>query len=314
MDANSEWNIENLTPSAWAVAVARSRQSRTKSDSTRDIFAEEFLTHASRLVPADYLYSFGLSAENSITDIGNISSMQIRSYFFDNYINEANSDNIRQTVLLGAGFDTRAFNLDWPKESILYELDLPDMINFKEQVISQMRVAPKCVRRALPTDLRKNWEDALVSSGFSANVPTAWIAEGLFHGLHNDDQWRLAHQITELSAPGSRLAFQYFANFTELMERTLRNNHEDIARKINNNKYLKSAIKTCDLSAQGLIRELRSKVSDVDTMVEIMQEMGWKTQTETAAKLSKRYGIDCSGTPTETDRRVQTQFVTATLE
>ncbi|BCI91062.1 hypothetical protein NIIDMKKI_62680 [Mycobacterium kansasii] len=46
-------------------------------------------------------------------------------------------------------------------------------------------------------------------SGFDTAQPTAWSAEGLLMYLPPDAQDRLFDNITELSAPGSRLATEY---------------------------------------------------------------------------------------------------------
>ncbi|WP_172654914.1 class I SAM-dependent methyltransferase, partial [Mycobacterium tuberculosis] len=46
--------------------------------------------------------------------------------------------------------------------------------------------------------------------GFDAAEPAAWIAEGLFGYLPPDAQNRLLDHVTDLSAPGSRLALEAF--------------------------------------------------------------------------------------------------------
>ena len=58
----------------------------------------------------------------------------------------------------------------------------------------------------MPIDLRYDWPAALREAGFDPSAPTAWLAEGLLMYLPADAQDRLFEQITELSAPGSRIA------------------------------------------------------------------------------------------------------------
>ena len=36
---------------------------------------------------------------------------------------------------MAAGMDTRAFRLDWPLGTHLYELDLPEVLDYKETVV-----------------------------------------------------------------------------------------------------------------------------------------------------------------------------------
>jgi methyltransferase (TIGR00027 family) len=58
----------------------------------------------------------------------------------------------------------------------------------------------------VPVDLRNDWPAALRANGFDPSQPTAWLAEGLLMYLPADAQDRLFTLITELSAPGSRIA------------------------------------------------------------------------------------------------------------
>jgi methyltransferase (TIGR00027 family) len=55
-------------------------------------------------------------------------------------------------------------------------------------------------------DLRDDWPIALRTAGFDPSRPTAWSAEGLLGYLPPGAQDRLLDTITELSAPGSRMA------------------------------------------------------------------------------------------------------------
>jgi methyltransferase (TIGR00027 family) len=52
----------------------------------------------------------------------------------------------------------------------------------------------------------------LIEEGFDPNQPTAWSAEGLLGYLPPDAQDRLLDTITELSAPGSRVAVESVPN------------------------------------------------------------------------------------------------------
>lgn len=57
-------------------------------------------------------------------------------------------------------------------------------------------------------DLRYDWPSALIEEGFDPNEPAAWSAEGLLGYLPPDAQDRLLDTVTELSAPGSRVAVE----------------------------------------------------------------------------------------------------------
>ncbi|MFJ5924716.1 SAM-dependent methyltransferase [Kitasatospora sp. NPDC092948] len=112
----------------------------------------------------------------------------------------------RQVVILAAGLDTRAHRLPWPDGTRLYEIDLPPVLAFKEQVLTAHGARPQCERTALPADLTDpDWPDRLCAEGFDPGQPTAWLAEGLLVYLEADQAAQLLTTVGELSAPGSRL-------------------------------------------------------------------------------------------------------------
>jgi methyltransferase (TIGR00027 family) len=70
----------------------------------------------------------------------------IRTRFFDEYLRQASATGIRQVVLLAAGLDTRAFRLPWPAGIHLYELDLPQVLDFKDRVLTKHGALARCDR------------------------------------------------------------------------------------------------------------------------------------------------------------------------
>ncbi|MBX8688854.1 SAM-dependent methyltransferase, partial [Mycobacterium sp. 20091114027_K0903767] len=115
---------------------------------------------------------------------------------------------IRQAVILAAGLDSRAYRLPWPDGTVVYEVDQPEVIEFKSATMASLGAVPTTDRRTVAIDLRFDWPTALAEAGFDPSVPTAWIAEGLLGYLPGDAQDRLLDQVTALSAPGSRFGVE----------------------------------------------------------------------------------------------------------
>jgi methyltransferase (TIGR00027 family) len=113
-----------------------------------------------------------------------------------------------QVVLLAAGLDTRAFRLTWPDGTRLFEIDLPEVLRFKDSVLNGLNSTPRCHRTEVAADLREDWSSALRTAGFQPEVPTAWLAEGLMVYLTRDEATELLAKVTALSAPGSRVFFE----------------------------------------------------------------------------------------------------------
>jgi methyltransferase (TIGR00027 family) len=135
--------------------------------------------------------------------------MTVRTRFFDEFFIDATEDGVRQAVILASGLDTRAYRLPWSAGTVVYEIDQPQVIAFKTNTLAGLGAAPTAERRTVAIDLREDWPAALRQSGFDVSQPTAWSAEGLLPYLPPEAQDRLFDHITELSAPGSRLATEH---------------------------------------------------------------------------------------------------------
>ncbi|MDD4866682.1 MAG: class I SAM-dependent methyltransferase [Mycobacterium sp.] len=135
--------------------------------------------------------------------------MAVRTRFFDDFFTAATQDGIRQAVILASGLDTRAYRLRWPAGTVVFEIDQPQVIEFKTNTLAGLGATPTAARRAVGVDLRDDWPAALRAQGFAVGQPTAWSAEGLLPYLPPEAQDRLFDHITALSAPGSRLATEH---------------------------------------------------------------------------------------------------------
>src|ERR1700752_3599819 len=117
-----------------------------------------------------------------------INYQAVRTHFFDAYFAGASAAGIRQVVILAAGLDSRAYRLDWPAGTVVYEIDLPKVLQYKSETLAQTGAEPSPPRRPVPVDLRHDWPKALRDEGFDATQPTAWLAEGLLPFLPAEAQ------------------------------------------------------------------------------------------------------------------------------
>jgi methyltransferase (TIGR00027 family) len=105
--------------------------------------------------------------------------------------------------------DSRAYRLPWPAATVVYEIDQPQVIEFKTTTLAGIGAEPVTTRRTIPIDLRQDWPTALKAAGLDATAPTAWLAEGLLIYLPPEAQDRLFDNITALSVPGSTIATEF---------------------------------------------------------------------------------------------------------
>jgi methyltransferase (TIGR00027 family) len=130
-------------------------------------------------------------------------SIVIRTRFLDDLLQQASASGVRQVVLLGAGMDSRAFRMDWPEDTRLFEVDTEAPLGFKASVLRQEGAVARCERITVAVDLREDWPGALAAAGHDPAAPTVWIAEGLLIYLPEDAVELLLARISARSAAGS---------------------------------------------------------------------------------------------------------------
>lgn len=96
----------------------------------------------------------------------------------------------------------------WPPGTRVFEVDVPAVVAFKEEVLAGRGAVPRCGRIMVPADLRYDWAAQLAGSGFDGAAPAAWLAEGVLY-LTAGEAGRLLSGVTAMSVPGSRLGFEH---------------------------------------------------------------------------------------------------------
>jgi methyltransferase (TIGR00027 family) len=148
---------------------------------------------------------------------GLIGVLATHTRFLDHFLAGAGRAGIRQVVILASGLDTRPYRLWWPPKTTVYEIDRPEVIDFKTQVLRGLGAELTANRRAVGIDLRQDWLSALRRVGFDDAQPTVWIAEGLLVGyLPPDGQNRLLQDVSAVSAAGSQFAADHMPTWTPL--------------------------------------------------------------------------------------------------
>jgi methyltransferase (TIGR00027 family) len=272
------WDLaSSVGATATMVAAARAVASRESNAIINDPFAAPLvravgLDFFRRLVDGDIAEADDESGKDLATETDSIA---VRTRFFDDFFLNAARDGLRQSVILAAGLDARAYRLAWPAGSVVYEVDQPQVVEFKSTAMSNLGAAPTADRRTVSIDLREDWPAALISSGFDVTQPTSWSAEGLLMYLPPDAQDRLFDNITQLSAPASLLATEYHPDSGATM--TQRSQEF-------NDKWAKSG---CDINLSGLFYDgERTNVGDYLT------DRGWHVTSRMRRDLFSDYGLE----------------------
>jgi len=136
--------------------------------------------------------------------------MIIRTRFFDDFLTRATfEDGAAQVVLLGAGLDTRALRLHWPPGTVVFEVEQPDVVSYKRNLLGPALARPSCERHVCQgADLRgAHWPAQLTKAGFDPSAPAVWLAEGLLFYLPDEAIGTLLAQVSALACNGGFLGF-----------------------------------------------------------------------------------------------------------
>jgi methyltransferase (TIGR00027 family) len=184
-------------------AAARARESRRADRLFEDPLAEamagqEGVALMDRIEAAARALGSDLPAENPY--------IAIRTRFIDEFIaSELARPELRQVVLVAAGLDCRAFRLAWPPDLHLFEIDLPEVILAKQEILDRLGAAPACSRRTVAVDLATPWKREIDQAGFDCRAPVLWVIEGLLPYLEHGVAHAVLANCSSLSAPRSRL-------------------------------------------------------------------------------------------------------------
>jgi methyltransferase (TIGR00027 family) len=190
------WEItESVGATALGVAAARAVETARDDALIRDEFAYLLVSSAgpqwAQMASSDPAW---LAEDDEFRALHDMSRdyQAVRTHYFDEFFHAAMRTGIRQVVILAAGLDSRAYRLDWPAGTTVFEIDQPKVLEYKTSTLNAHGADPKARRIPVAVDLRDDWPAALTGAGFDPARPTAWLAEGLLPYLPPDAQDRLS--------------------------------------------------------------------------------------------------------------------------
>ncbi len=298
---DDDWDLaSSVGATATFVATGRAMASKDPRGLINDPFAEPLV----RAVGID-LFTKMMDGELDIDAIENASlerlralvdGMAVRTKYFDDYFVGATAAGVRQAVILASGLDSRAYRLPWPAGTVVYELDQPQVIEFKTTTLAGIGAKATATRRTIPIDLRQDWPAALKAAGLDTTAPTAWLAEGLLIYLPPEAQDRLFDNITALSVPGSTIATEFVPGIVDF--------DADRVREL-----------AGSFRAQGVDVDVASLVyaGERNHVVDYLRGKGWDVDAVARTELFRRNGIDVPA-PEDDDPLGEIFFVSGGLE
>ena len=107
-----------------------------------------------------------------------------RTKLIDEKLTAALKTGTRQVVILGAGYDTRAFRIKGIEQAKVCEIDHPNTSEAKQEKLRKQIIRlPSRIRFVAVDFNRQSFADALASTDFDANLKTFFIREGVTNYL-----------------------------------------------------------------------------------------------------------------------------------
>ena len=130
--------------------------------------------------------------------------------FFDR-IMEKNIDSMDQVVLMGAGFDTRAFKYCKGKNIKVFELDKENTQNCKIEALKKAGIDHEWIT-FVPIDFnQESWVDRLTENGFDTSKKTFFLWEAVAPYLEEESVKQTLKAVANSSGKGSIITFDVFS-------------------------------------------------------------------------------------------------------
>jgi methyltransferase (TIGR00027 family) len=120
-------------------------------------------------------------------------------------------ETINQFVILGAGFDTRAFRLARPAQIRCFEVDTPATLSAKQHLLRKANIDSSAVTFVAANFETEDWLAQLIANGFDQTQPAVFLWEGVIMYLDRQAVETTLRKIAS-TATGSVLLFDYFTS------------------------------------------------------------------------------------------------------
>lgn len=204
-------NRSSLTAEYMSLFRALESSRPTASRLFNDPFAHLFLHQWRKAAYSIAKFELGRSLVEKLLDRsapGARAAGIARTKWIDDEVEKALATT-SQLVLLGAGFDTRAYRLSAGQRSIVFELDHPETSRAKRAVLQrELRSLPNQVRFVEIDFNQQSITEALAQDDFDFAQPACFIWEGVTNYLSADAVDGGLRQIAQ-AAVGSFLLFTY---------------------------------------------------------------------------------------------------------
>jgi methyltransferase (TIGR00027 family) len=204
------------------VAAARAFGAREPDPSVRnpDYLAERLLGPAERQLISEHPIIAALEEDyeqaRQTMEVAGVSNMMLaRTRFIDEHLERAVANGATQVVIMGAGFDTRAWRFQaLLKDTKVFEVDYHSTQEFKKRRVSEVLSGAPPNLVFVEVDFKRDTlADVLRGAGFQPGQKTFFIWEGVIMYLSENAVRETLRTVATLSPPGSSLVMDFTGRF-----------------------------------------------------------------------------------------------------
>jgi methyltransferase (TIGR00027 family) len=211
-------NLKRNGPSRMAEGIAIHRfVESAKPESERicyDPYAVRFLSPETMEAYKDPVKAKALHEryERLFPGLGN--SIRARVRYFDDFIKSAISKGLEQLIILGAGYDTRAYRIDGMKGKVtVFEVDHPETLQAKMGKTKEIFGSLPDHVVYVPVDFHvERLGQRLMECGYNKSLKTLFVMEGLVMYLPLEAVDDILAFVIGNSGKGSAILFDYFTD------------------------------------------------------------------------------------------------------
>ena len=137
-------------------------------------------------------------------------TVAVRTRYIDDVLSEALRSGVEQVVILGAGFDSRAYRIARIEHTRVFEVDHPATQAKKRDVVTRRlgRLPPHVT--LVPIDFTmRTLDTVLADAGYQKEAKTFFICEGVTHYLSAHAVDTVFRSVARNTAAGSQMVFTY---------------------------------------------------------------------------------------------------------
>lgn len=143
---------------------------------------------------------------------GLANSIRARVRYFDDFVKKSIDEGIKQLVIMGAGYDTRAYRIEGLKQKIkVFEVDHPNTQCVKIEKIKEIFGSLSEYVIYVPVDFETdNFGERLMEQGYDKSQKTLFVMEGLIMYIPPEEVNETLSFIAKNSGKDSLVIFDYY--------------------------------------------------------------------------------------------------------